>query len=354
MIKNDLVVWINEQIAQGYDLPTLRNYLLQLGYPQVDVDDSISSTSKKKNSSKPKILLLSLLILFAAAGGIVFFMSNNPVVGVPIQENSDVITPTTNLTPKDVKEKLFTATNEIRNYQLEQTSNTTTIITYGDLESIPATQYSVLLEEETIVDRENKKVSSKVYSLSPALGAVDLSNSSSQLYVEDGFSYSQIYETWIKSNVSKAQNYFVLDSHMTKIQTAEVELISNNSSHIRMIPDKYTIGKEVLEGILIARFDKSILDQFSIRYDETVKNATFEYWLNDEYQIIKSEIHLDIIFNMSVIETDDPEYAAAMEFDTSSTRIISTSSTEFKGFNVQNTIVLPPETKDALSADMFN
>jgi len=48
MVRQDLVNYIKQYAAQGYTIDTLRNFLLQQGYPSQDVDEAIQAVKQKK------------------------------------------------------------------------------------------------------------------------------------------------------------------------------------------------------------------------------------------------------------------------------------------------------------------
>ncbi|MFC1685517.1 hypothetical protein ACFLZZ_00675 [Nanoarchaeota archaeon] len=54
MVRQDLVDWIKNGISQGHDVDSLRNHLIQGGYPQVDVDGAIIAIQNPPHVKMPQ------------------------------------------------------------------------------------------------------------------------------------------------------------------------------------------------------------------------------------------------------------------------------------------------------------
>lgn len=103
MVRQDIVEYIKKELAAGYDISTIRNYLMAQGHQPKTIDEAIDAVYKQpKKHELPKIkfvpvvILIGVLILFVA--GIFLFRSllTPPETGIKVGNQTTIVIPEEN------------------------------------------------------------------------------------------------------------------------------------------------------------------------------------------------------------------------------------------------------------------
>jgi hypothetical protein len=102
MVQNSLVKYIREQIRAGYDINTIKNYLLKYGYPKSRVNEALqfayppTAIKHVVHPSRTTIVLIVSIVcslVLIAAAGFMFLRPGSQLLDVEIDLVSDSIEP---------------------------------------------------------------------------------------------------------------------------------------------------------------------------------------------------------------------------------------------------------------------
>lgn len=111
MVNSGLVAYLRNGLNQGYRVEVLRNYLLNQGYPQQEVDTAITALYQGEQPNKNKFFVLVgvMVCLLFLAGGITYFFSQQDAS--PVQQQIRQISTPTQTAATPTKTQTATATS---------------------------------------------------------------------------------------------------------------------------------------------------------------------------------------------------------------------------------------------------
>ncbi len=334
MADPQLLEWIRAQQAQGFTIDQIRQYMYQMGYQQQIVEEALGQVNTPVKSGGSKVLVITagivLLIILILAAIFIFSGEEEQQKEEERIMAEEIVTETIKsgpgLTPEQLKSDILSAYINIRNYGFDK-----------EVESMEGSDGTIVTIKDGRIDTKGKKV---FYipeaELKGALGEMMGGGSRGDLprvekYIDGNTIYYNKNSSWIKSTIQNTDEYLELKNVIELIQDSNIIMIENDGSHIRLVPENEDIGEFMMiamgrdSPMAMFKTEKSTFEGYD--FESWIQESNIFCWIDDESRVTKIEAEITINLQGSELK-------------------ISTI-VDFKGYNTQQSIVLPEMAKTA-------